>query len=45
MSTATLAPEDFDLDLQVEAPVHEDELLVNKSGVTDICTTIFWPCS
>ena len=43
MPTETLAPADFDLDLEV-AVVVESEMQAQKTGVTDICTTIFWPC-
>jgi hypothetical protein len=43
MPTESLAPADFDLDLEV-AVVVETEMHAQKTGVTDICTTIFWPC-
>jgi hypothetical protein len=43
MPTETLAPADFDLDLEV-AEVVDSEMSAQKTGVTDICTTAFWPC-
>jgi hypothetical protein len=43
MPTETLAPADFDLDLEV-AEVVESEMSAQKTGVTDICTTVYWPC-
>jgi hypothetical protein len=43
MPTETLAPADFDLDLEV-AEIVESEMSAQKTGVTDICTTIYWPC-
>jgi hypothetical protein len=48
MPTETLAPADFDLDLDVQVVafqvVVESEMSAQKTGVTDICTTIYWPC-
>jgi hypothetical protein len=43
MPTDTLTPADFDLDLEV-AEIVESEMSAQKTGVTDICTTIYWPC-
>ncbi|MHA6616996.1 FDLD family class I lanthipeptide [Pseudonocardia sp. DLS-67] len=43
MPTETLAPADFDLDIEV-AVVVEPQMSAQKTGVTDICTTIYWPC-
>jgi hypothetical protein len=46
MPTETLAPADFDLDLHVAAvAAQDDDMPAHKTGVIDVCSTVFWPCA
>jgi hypothetical protein len=45
MPMETLAPADFDLDLRVAVAGQVDDPPAHKTGVTDVCSTIFWPCA
>lgn len=44
MPTSTLAPEDYDLDLQVEVPTQEADMQANKTGPTEYCSISDWVC-